>query len=576
MSVHPLGFRIGITKKHQSQWFARFQKNNYKNNVIEDRMLINSLLNNYFSNFQSKNKELNCKITRITIERNLIPAEIIIHIHAVNCDYLLSNLHKKNLLSLNLNATLKHVRHTPSESAKKNISLNLVQKKINLFVNKLININKQRVYNYNPIKNTQKALNQNTHNEDNPEKNATVFLSIDEVSRGKQTKGGLLTKMSFSLNKRSATVFLYDNNRLTVSTKSILTSLLNASPFNNKTHFGTPNNITTPKERLVSAFISILNKKFLQSLKASKNNLNSYEDNQKENTTNKAFIKTTKTPLREFDNRKKTLPSRNFIKNYFTQINLVTNKTTKRSRHFKRLLSTKFPSDNKNQKHAFIIQPNNYINLNTDKECSKIQVLELLKQRIMLHKKQHSFHYLSSIKKSKIDSRNFNKFVNKLVNSSLEFKTEDSSVNTQNINKNIMGLKQHVEESTTDFLIRSRGIQNTVLTPKIVLKFYSVDPEIQKTKALFVADTVAEALENRKSFKGVIKKQKEELMRAPGVKGIKIKVSGRLNGAEIARSEWVRAGRVPLQTLRANIDYAFKTAKTIYGIIGIKVWIYKN
>ena len=60
------------------------------------------------------------------------------------------------------------------------------------------------------------------------------------------------------------------------------------------------------------------------------------------------------------------------------------------------------------------------------------------------------------------------------------------------------------------------------------------------------------------------------------VKGVKIQVSGRLNGAEIARSEWVRAGRVPLQTLRANIDYCYKTANTIYGIIGVKVWIYKG
>ena len=65
-------------------------------------------------------------------------------------------------------------------------------------------------------------------------------------------------------------------------------------------------------------------------------------------------------------------------------------------------------------------------------------------------------------------------------------------------------------------------------------------------------------------------------MKTPKVKGVKIQVSGRLNGAEIARSEWVRAGRVPLQTLRANIDYCYKTAQTMYGIIGVKVWIYKG
>ena len=61
-----------------------------------------------------------------------------------------------------------------------------------------------------------------------------------------------------------------------------------------------------------------------------------------------------------------------------------------------------------------------------------------------------------------------------------------------------------------------------------------------------------------------------------GALGIKIQVSGRLNGAEIARSEWTREGRVPLHTLRANIDYGFAEAKTTYGIIGIKVWIFKG
>ncbi len=59
-------------------------------------------------------------------------------------------------------------------------------------------------------------------------------------------------------------------------------------------------------------------------------------------------------------------------------------------------------------------------------------------------------------------------------------------------------------------------------------------------------------------------------------KSIKIQIAGRLNGAEIARIEWVREGRVPLQTLRADIDYSYKTAQTSYGILGIKIWIFKN
>ena len=117
---------------------------------------------------------------------------------------------------------------------------------------------------------------------------------------------------------------------------------------------------------------------------------------------------------------------------------------------------------------------------------------------------------------------------------------------------------------------------NAQLTPKISIKFYSVNAKTLKAKASVVADAVVDALEKRKSFRKVIKDSKEELMRTPGVKGVKIQVAGRLNGAEIARSEWVRAGRVPLQTLRAKLDYCYKTANTIYGIIGIKVWIFKG
>jgi small subunit ribosomal protein S3 len=112
--------------------------------------------------------------------------------------------------------------------------------------------------------------------------------------------------------------------------------------------------------------------------------------------------------------------------------------------------------------------------------------------------------------------------------------------------------------------------------PKISIQFYSVKPQNFKTRASSVADSIVDDLEKRKAFRRVIKKAKEDLMKTPKVKGVKIQVSGRLNGAEIARSEWVRAGRVPLQTLRANIDYCYKTAQTMYGIIGVKVWIYKG
>ena len=93
--------------------------------------------------------------------------------------------------------------------------------------------------------------------------------------------------------------------------------------------------------------------------------------------------------------------------------------------------------------------------------------------------------------------------------------------------------------------------------------------------AKLVAQNVAGQLERRVMFRRAMKRAVQNAMRQ-GAKGIKIQVGGRLGGAEIARSEWYREGRVPLHTLRADIDYATYEAQTTYGIIGVKVWIFKG
>jgi small subunit ribosomal protein S3 len=97
-------------------------------------------------------------------------------------------------------------------------------------------------------------------------------------------------------------------------------------------------------------------------------------------------------------------------------------------------------------------------------------------------------------------------------------------------------------------------------------------PEID---AQLIADSIAQQLEKRIMFRRAMKRAMQNAMRL-GAQGIKIASSGRLNGIEIARNEWYREGRVPLHTLRADIDYGFGEAKTTYGVIGIKVWVYKG
>jgi len=97
-------------------------------------------------------------------------------------------------------------------------------------------------------------------------------------------------------------------------------------------------------------------------------------------------------------------------------------------------------------------------------------------------------------------------------------------------------------------------------------------PEID---AQLVAESIAQQLERRIMFRRAMKRSVQNAMRL-GAEGIKVNIAGRLNGAEIARSEWYREGRVPLHTLRANIDYGFAEAVTTYGVLGVKVWIFKG
>jgi small subunit ribosomal protein S3 len=103
-----------------------------------------------------------------------------------------------------------------------------------------------------------------------------------------------------------------------------------------------------------------------------------------------------------------------------------------------------------------------------------------------------------------------------------------------------------------------------------VVEVTKVDAE-----AALIAEYIAQQLERRVSFRRVVRQAIQRAQKAE-IQGIKVQVSGRLNGAEIARTEWVREGRVPLHTLRADIDYAYRTAKTIYGILGVKIWVFKG
>lgn len=116
-----------------------------------------------------------------------------------------------------------------------------------------------------------------------------------------------------------------------------------------------------------------------------------------------------------------------------------------------------------------------------------------------------------------------------------------------------------------------------VISSKLGIPVHVNIKEVRKPEldAVLVAESVAQQLEQRVMFRRAMKRAVTTAMKA-GAKGVKISVGGRLGGAEIARSEWYREGRVPLHTFRADVDYGTARAKTTYGIIGVKVWIFKG
>jgi small subunit ribosomal protein S3 len=160
-----------------------------------------------------------------------------------------------------------------------------------------------------------------------------------------------------------------------------------------------------------------------------------------------------------------------------------------------------------------------------------------------------------------------------------------ASISNIYINRNGLGdqIELNIETGRPGILVGDNGSEIKTLAANIKkfvpnnrqITINVIEIENVNSNASLIADLVVQQLEDRVAFRRAIR---EALKCAQDneVNGIKVQISGRLNGAEMARTEWIREGRVPLQTLRADIDYATKEANTIYGILGVKVWLFKN
>ena len=185
---------------------------------------------------------------------------------------------------------------------------------------------------------------------------------------------------------------------------------------------------------------------------------------------------------------------------------------------------------------------------------------------------------------------NFNQYAkilkeDNLIRTYIDSISKTNSISNIKINRNGLNdqIQLNIETGKPGILVGDLGVGlenllnhiKKILPSSRQLTINVLEVEKIDLNAALLADLVVEQLEKRIAFRRAIR---EALQRAQkqNVNGIKIQVSGRLNGAEIARSEWIREGRVPLQTLRADIDYATKEANTIYGVLGIKVWLFKS
>ncbi len=184
------------------------------------------------------------------------------------------------------------------------------------------------------------------------------------------------------------------------------------------------------------------------------------------------------------------------------------------------------------------------------------------------------------------DSKTFPEYIrgDHLVRVFIKKKLKDASVSRITIERPASKINITIHTARPGIVIGKKGEDieklRSEVAKMIAMNIQDVRINISEVRkpeldATLVAEGIAQQLERRVMFRRAMKRAVTNTMRV-GAEGVKVKVGGRLNGAEIARSEWYREGRVPLHTLRADIDYGTAVANTTYGVIGVKVWIFKG
>ena len=587
--IHPLGLRVGITKKHKAKWFANSDQ--YPKFILEDillRKLLTSLIppESLPRVFEDDKK---MKIIEIQIER-FINNTIKIQIYAVNPDLTSLMLDKKinRDYSSEENNTNLNKKNRKVDKNSKHILSN--EKEISHKLNKFKNIIRKKIFElkYFQFKNIIKTCN--------------VLLEIDVISN-KTLHDKKIENRPFNLSN-----IFFQLKQL--CEKRYRIQLYLQRIFNKKSILQLPNELERLKLNLFYMYYNLQIYKInfeifeLQHdiLQINYKILKKFGILSKKVFINKN-VRSIKRILKKFEKKLENLEQHQkiinsplqlikypeiLLKNYLqSSLNQQHNKYigNKYKHRFENEYMNRFGSKLKQKKPIDLMKDlEKYINWHSKKwlEISESIVenqtkyayffsFRQLGQKLYLQRKKN-YHQTDNFKNNQIKQKNIK--IKKLIKRKIQnFMIDDFF--RKNFSNNSHYSKIFSNYQVHDFVEFIQKVTLKSAFPKIS-GIEIIEVKQPSEYAICLAYFIIQKLEKRFSFRSVMKQAKRLAIQTPSVKGIKIQLSGRLNGAEIARTEWIREGRVPLQTLEADVDYSYKTAQTLYGIIGVKVWIFRK
>lgn len=568
--IHPLGFRVGITKKHKVKWFANSDQ--YPQYILEDIILRKKLTSLIAPEslprvFEDDKK---MRIVEIQIER-FIRNTIKVQIYAVNTDLSSIMIEQKNNRKTSGDTNPKQELSLSNDNSHKiNQWKNIIRKKLfELKCYQFKNLIKKCsvLLQISSIYNKTKLDKEHLKNSNYIDLNNTLF-KIKELSE-KRNRIKLFLQRILTQN-----VVLQIPTELEILKVNLLYIYYNLEMYKlNLEIFELQQDILQSDFKILRKFEILSKKRFLNNnVRTIKRILRKFEKELENLEKDKKIVQLPVNVLKLPD-----IVLRNFLQDSLNQQNnnWIVNKYGHR---LKNEYMRRFGGQSLKKTPLELMKDlENYINWHSGTSNSKTSAyyssFRNLAQKLYLQKKKNVYKkQIDDLRKNEVKKENFK--LKKVIKRKIQNFMVDNLLrkNVAN-NSQFSKLSSIYQEKVFLNLIKQLTLLNTF--PKIS-GIEIIEVKQPSEYSICLASFITQKLEKRFSFRSVMKQAKRVAIQTSSVKGIKIQLSGRLNGAEIARTEWIREGRVPLQTLEADVDYSYKTAQTLYGIIGVKVWVFRK